>query len=191
MCLHNDYTSLSIQTCLDNVLTHLKTMSRHILVMLMVLSMAPLHHNDHNEVKHNFSVMWCHSNQHCCHIILTASPTASFWSLGEDNWNKLCDMTLLAMWCFWHQFEHHDMGGTISFARSWWLKQCVIWPFLVMWCYCWHHMTLGFITNTIAFVHSRWSKGHATWLFGHVMPLTPASASCDTNCIISYTTAFV
>ena len=80
------------------------------------------------------------------------------------------------------------------FICSRWLKQCatkLFWSYdgigagiNLSWCkqyYQWY--------NSISKV--KMIKWDAPWLFGHVMLLEPASASCDTNGIINGTTAFL
>ena len=60
-----------------------------------------------------FSVMWCYENQHCCHVISTASPKAHCFSLCKENWNKVWNESLV-MWCCWHWCTHHMTVMSLS-----------------------------------------------------------------------------
>ena len=89
MYLHIDKKCLYVSRCIL-IFLNTVTMSRHNFVMLMVLSMTPLHslgHNNHSEVKHHFfshvmplvpALLSCDDN--CM---------APFSSVGEDNWNRV------------------------------------------------------------------------------------------------------
>ena len=135
-------------------------MSRHIFMLSVVLSKAPLHslgHNDQSEVKQEFLVMYWHFYQYCCYVEQTATSMAP---LCEDNWNKV-----------WHDsFGHimllapvptsHDTGivnDTILLGQDDWNKvQHDV--FGHMMAVLASHDTAGIINSTITFVCSRWSK---------------------------------
>ena len=143
-------------------------MSRPIFVMPMVLQMTLLHslgHNNKNEVKHDF-----------LSLVKPLIPALLSWINGTIFYyvktkETRCDVTLLVMWCCWHQCAHHVSLTALSMPSFCLLSQDnwnnvqhyffgdVI-PVLVS------HDTNGIIINTnIAFVSSRWSKWDATWLF--------------------------
>ena len=87
--------------------------------------------------------MWCHWYQQCCHVMLPASSVAPFWSLDDENWNKVS----------------HDTGdlsnGTILFIRSRWLKQNATWLLCYRFmCYSitwhwWHHQYHHWFVSSI------------------------------------------
>ena len=142
----------------------------------MLLSMVPLYllgHNDQNEVKHDSLYMWCYWQQfwhtwcqwHWNDIILF---------LGSKLLQPGCVMPLALL------LVSHDADGiinsTIPFLMSKWLKLGAAWPFA-------HVLPLaliyalcdadGTVNSTIAFVKPKWLKvmschWHCCW--HHMMP---------------------
>ena len=171
--------------------------------------MASLHstgQDDRNEVQHDFSG----------HVMPLALELASHNAVSILNVtitflrSRQSKLEFLVMWHDYHWHWHHMMplvlvshdalgsvlvsddansiiNGITVFLRQRQLKWCVTHLF--------GHMTPltpashnanNIINGIIAFL-----RPDATWLFGHVMPMTLTLVSHDDNCVISGTTAFL
>ena len=100
----------------------------------------------------------------------------TFWSCDTIS------TSTAIVWCKQHHQCHHCIHNDWNEVQN---------DFLVMWShwhYHWHH---SIVNGTNEILMSRWSKGCATWLLGHVMPLGMALASHDTNSFTNSTTEFL
>ena len=130
-------------------------MSRHIFGVLILFAVMQLPSLNHKIDETDFSIIACHWYLHWCHVI--ASSMTSFYSLGEDSWNKV-----------WH-----DNDGTISdgsfclLGQDDWNKvpkvHCDLYghmmPVLAS------HDAVGIINTTSAFFSYRWPNWEAVILF--------------------------
>ena len=124
--------------CLD-VSTQWLDMSRHIFVMPMVFSMAPLHSlgpNDQNEVKHDF--------------FRYLVPLVPALLACDTNW-IIKDIISFIRWRQLKWDVHNSFGHAMLLAKVWTPNN-----------------TNGTVNGTIAFVSSRWSKWDANWLFSYL-----------------------
>ena len=143
----------------------------------------------------NFSVMWCHWYQHCCHVIVTASSKAQFCSLGEENWNEVCHdsfahvMLLAPVWA--SHYTDGNVNSTVLFARLRWLKQGTH-DFSVTWCKCWNHMTLmAALIQSLHLLVQDDQNEMQNEIFSYLTLLVLASASCDANGIVNNLTVLI
>ena len=114
-------------------------MSRHIIGMPMLLSVVPLHllgHNDQNEMKHDSLYIWCHWHQGWHHMVWMASKM-TFYFLGLDNWNKVQLGHVMSLVLVSASLDADGIiNSTIPFLMSKWLKWVAAW-ILIMCCH-WH-----------------------------------------------------
>ena len=91
------------------------------------------------------------------------------------------DVYILVMWCHWHLYYIMPTASLIAFLRSRQSKRGATWHFWsfdtigtglgTTWCWQhhqWHH----------CIPKSRWSNWGTSWLYGHVVLLALALASC-------------
>ena len=173
-------------------------------IMLIVLSMAPLHslgQDDENEVQHNLSVhvmpLALASVSNDANSIINGTTTSLMLRTAER-----CNVTSLVMWFYWHQ--HHMMETALpmkplhsSGQDDWNEVQCKFWScdnigICIMWHqWHWHHMMP--IASSMAPLHSLDQDDQNEVqhdLFGHVMPSTLALASHDDDGVINGIIAF-
>ena len=166
-------------------------MSRHFIVMQLVLSMAPFHllrHYDKNEVWHDFSFTGGQWHWYQCHTMPTESSVASLHLSVYDNWNDaICASISVMTWMASSMVPLHSLGKDNQ-------NEDATWPFwscdanstgtgikYCWWCHQWYHCIF----------RSRQLKWQAAWLFVYLMQFMLATVSCDADGAINSTIGFL